>query len=154
MVTDTGHWIASEVKLDPKGAIGFVYVIIEKTTNKLYIGKKNFKGTGKKNKNVESNWKTYCSSSKSLQDLIKEKGVDSFEFIILEQYYTRGGLSFAETWSQVTCEVPSNNHRFFNRFIDKTTFKVTEPVTPRHKKRLRQVLKNYPLQEEKEDGHE
>jgi hypothetical protein len=95
------------------------------------------------NKGQASNWKTYTSSSSYLNDLIKEKGKDKFEFIILEEYHTVGGLSFAETWSQVFVETPSNNDEFMNRFIDKVTWKVTEPVTARHKRRLKHYMKKY-----------
>lgn len=112
-------------------------------TNCKYIGKKNFRGRGKKNKGVVSNWKSYTSSSKYLKELIKKKGKDKFKFIIIEQYYTLGGLSFAETWSQVVCETPSNNGEFMNRFIDKVTWKVTEPVSTRHRRRLKLYLRKY-----------
>lgn len=144
-ISDTGHWSRSVRDLDPENAAGFVYMIIEKSTGKKYIGKKNFRGRGAKNKGVESNWKSYSSSSKYLNELIKTHGKDAFEFIILEQYFTHGGLSFAEVWSQVVMETPSNNEEFINRFIDKVTWKVTEPVTSRHKKRLNYYVKNRPF---------
>lgn len=118
-------------------------MIVYTETNQKYIGKKNYKGRGKLNKGQASNWKTYTSSSSYLNDLIKEKGKDKFEFIILEEYHTVGGLSFAETWSQVVSETPSNNDEFMNRFIDKVTWKVTEPVTARHKRRLKHYMKKY-----------
>lgn len=142
-MSDTGHWIAQGLDLDPAGAIGFVYLIVDLETKQKYIGKKNFKGRGKANKGKQSNWKEYCSSSKAVQALIAEKGKDAFAFIILEQYFTLGGLSFAETWCQTICEIPSNNDEFLNRFIDKVTWKVTEPVTQRHRKRLRYYLNKY-----------
>ena len=123
--------------------IGFVYLIVDTETNQKYIGKKNFKGRGKLNKGVESNWKTYTSSSTYVQALIKEKGVEKFHFIILEQYKTVGGLSFAETWSQVVSETPSRNEEYLNRFIDKVTWKVVEPVTDRHKRRLKHYTRKY-----------
>jgi len=142
-VSKSGHWDHTGVKLDPASAVGFVYLIVYTETNQKYIGKKNFKGRGKVNKGQESNWKSYTSSSSYLNDLIKEKGKDKFKFIILEQYYSVGGLSFAETWSQVIAETPSKNDEFINRFIDKVTWKVTEPVTNRHKRRLANYLKRF-----------
>lgn len=143
MSSKTGHWDHTGIELTPESMVGFVYLIVYTETNQKYIGKKNFKGRGKLNKGVESNWKTYTSSSKYLQELIKEKGIDKFKFIILEQYRTVGGLSFAETWSQVVQEIPSNNDEYINRFIDKVTWKVTEPVTERHKKRLKHYVRKY-----------
>ena len=145
MTNRTGHWSAQGLVLDPEHAEGFVYLIIERSTGRIYIGKKNYRSRGKKTKGVQSNWKSYTSSSTFLNQLIKERGLDEFDFILLEQYYTRGGLSFAETWSQVHSETPSNNQRFLNRFIDKVTFKVTEPVTARHKKRLAYYLRKHPF---------
>lgn len=142
-MSKTGHWDHTGLKLDPDSAVGFVYLIIYRETNQKYLGKKNFKGRGKLNKGKESNWKSYTSSSKYLVDLIKEKGKDQFEFIILDQYYTAGGLSFAETWSQVFSETPSKNDEFMNRFIDKVTWKVTEPVTDQHKRRLKHYMRKH-----------
>lgn len=142
-MSKTGHWDHTGLKLDPASAVGFVYLIVYTETNQKYIGKKNFRGKGKLNKGQESNWKSYSSSSTYLNELIKEKGKDKFDFIILEQYYTVGGLSFAETWSQVVSETPSKNDEFINRFIDKVTWKVNEPVTDRHKRRLKHYIRKY-----------
>lgn len=144
IIAKAGLWFCTG-DLDPESADGFVYIIIDLDTNRKYIGKKNFRGKGKLNKGKPSDWKKYVSSSKYLKALIAEKGIERFRFAILEQYYTTGGLSFAETWSQVVCETPSKNDEFMNRFIDKVTWKVTEGVTARHKKRLREYLKRYPF---------
>jgi hypothetical protein len=141
-VSKYGHW-KTFGDLDPEKASGFVYIIIDKDTNRKYIGKKNFRGRGATNKGVESNWKTYTSSSKFLNELIKEKGKDRFRFAILEQYYTSGGVTFGEVWTQIVCEVPTNNEEFMNRYIDKITFKVTEPITARHRKRLSYYRSKY-----------
>ena len=143
MRNDYGHWKATGINLNPEKAIGFVYLIVEKDTKRKYIGLKHFRGAGKKNKGQQSNWKTYCSSSKYLQELIKERGKEQFDFFILDQYYTKGGLSFAEIWTQVVCECLSKNDEFMNRFIDKVSWKVTEPVTELHKKKLKSLLKKY-----------
>jgi len=142
-LSKTSHWDHTGLTLDPERAVGFVYLIVYKETNQKYIGKKNYKGRGKLNKGQESNWKSYTSSSSYLNDLIKEKGKENFVFIILEQYYSVGGLSFAETWSQVVAETPSKNDEFINRFIDKVTWKVTEPVTEQHKRRFKHYLRKY-----------
>lgn len=138
---DNGHWIFCE-ELDSNNAFGFIYIIKEKSTNMMYIGKKLFRGTGKTNNGKQSNWKTYTSSSKDLNAIINEKGKDAFDFYVLEQYYTRGGLSWAETWSQCYVEVPTNNHIWYNRFIDKVQWRSTEHITIRHKERLKQITEN------------
>ncbi len=135
---DNGHWEFPE-QLDHLNAFGFVYLLIDKTNGMMYIGKKLFKGTGKLNRGKQSNWKTYTSSSKDINAIIDEHGIDNFEFHVLEQYYTRGGLSWSETWSQCHVEVPTNNHIWYNRFIDKVQWRSTEVVTERHRKRLKKL---------------
>jgi hypothetical protein len=140
-----GHWKHYPKKLEPDRAIGFVYLIIDNTDNSKYIGMKLFRGRGRINRGKTSNWKTYTSSSKELNSRIVEKGKDNFTFIILEQYYTLGGLRFAEIWSQTVSETPSKNNEFINRFIDKINWKVTEPVTNNHKRRLTYWIKKFPF---------
>ena len=135
---DNGHWEFPE-QLDHENAFGFVYLIRNTATGMMYIGKKMFKGNGKLNKGKPSNWRVYTSSSKDINALIEENGIDSFEFHVLEQYYTRGGLSWAETWSQCFVEVPTNNHIWYNRFIDKVQWRSSETVSLRHRKRLNKL---------------
>jgi len=132
---DNGHWSFPE-QLDHENAFGFIYLIKNINTGMMYIGKKIFRGTGKINKGKPSNWRVYTSSSKDINNMIEEIGIDSFEFHVLEQYYTRGGLSWAETWSQCYVEVPTNNHIWYNRFIDKVQWRSSEVVSARHRKRL------------------
>lgn len=137
--TDNGHWCFCE-SLPADSASGFVYMIINKTSGMRYIGKKNFRGTGKLNKGKQSNWRTYTSSSKQLNEEIQKTGKENFEFYVIEYYHTKGAVSYAEAWSQHIAEIPTNNHRFYNRFIDKISWKVTEPITTRHKRRLKKLL--------------
>ena len=135
---DNGHWSFPE-QLDHENAFGFIYLIKNINTGMMYIGKKIFRGTGKINKGKPSNWRVYTSSSKDINNMIEEIGIDSFEFHVLEQYYTRGGLSWAETWSQCFVEVPTNNHIWYNRFIDKVQWRSSEVVSLRHRKRLNKL---------------
>jgi uncharacterized protein YneF (UPF0154 family) len=103
-------WIYKNKKLEeiPENAYGFVYKIspinIELFGDIYYIGCKSFynttnpkiskkkanelySGKGRKptrqKKIKESDWKTYFSSSKKLQDLIEENGKELFKFEIL-----------------------------------------------------------------------
>jgi hypothetical protein len=135
---DNGHWNFPE-QLDHENAFGFIYLIKDTTTGMMYIGKKIFRGTGKLNRGKPSNWRVYTSSSKDINALIEERGINSFEFYVLEQYYTRGGLSWAETWSQCHVEVPTNNHIWYNRFIDKVQWRSSEVVSVRHRRRLNKL---------------
>jgi hypothetical protein len=139
---NNGHW-RFDKNIDISKVFGFIYIIADVETGMMYIGKKQLKGAGKSNKGVESNWKSYTGSSKLVNDRIKEAGLDNFRFYVLEEYYTRGGLSWAETWTQCVVEVPSNNHIWYNRFIDKVMWKSSEIISTKHKKRLRALMKKY-----------
>ena len=101
---DTGHWYFPTT-FDTTTAFGFVYRIINMSTGKSYIGKKNFWSVtrktvkGKKRKQVitkESDWKTYCSSSKSVQEDIQSLGEHMFQFQILSLHKTKQELDFNE----------------------------------------------------------
>jgi hypothetical protein len=133
-----GHWIFDE----PLGGknFGFIYLIRDCETGKGYIGKKQFRGAGKMNKGVESNWQWYTSSCKDLVAAIKERGKENFEFIALEQYVNRGTLGYAETWSLMHVETPTNRHIWYNLLVNKISWPVKEAITDRHKKRIRDVL--------------
>lgn len=133
-----GKWQFPDI-LEFEDAYGFVYLIKNKLDDRCYIGKKAFKGAGKTTKGKPTNWRTYCGSSKTLLEDMSALGQDKFEFHVLEQYYTKGAVSWAETWSHCFVEVPSNHNKFYNRLIEKVIWKVTEPVTQRHKDRLQQL---------------
>lgn len=101
---DTGHWYFPTT-FDPTTCFGFVYRIINMQTGQSYIGKKQFWSVtrkavkGKKRKQVitkESDWKTYCSSSKSVQEDIQSLGKHMFQFHILSLHKTKQELDFNE----------------------------------------------------------
>jgi hypothetical protein len=101
---------------------GFVYYVACKDTNsehfgKWYIGMKSFwsvtnpriskkraleiySGRGPKKKKEQkiksSGWETYCSSSKELQSLINELGVDAFIWQIKSIHCSKTELALAE----------------------------------------------------------
>ena len=110
--SDIGHWNYNGDDFDPTEWLGFVYRIIEKDTGKEYIGKKSFwsnikkyKGRNPKKETIESNWKTYTSSSKYLNEQILLKGKDNYEFHIISLHTTEGCLSYAEIELQVKEDV-------------------------------------------------
>jgi len=137
-----GHWDFS-YKIDINKVHGFVYIIKNTESKMMYIGKKIVKGGGKKNKGVESNWKSYTSSSKTINEDIQKNGKDNYNFYILDTYNTKGGLSWAETWSQCIVEVPSNNLVWYNRFIDKVSWRSSEHISKLHKTRLKKLTKEF-----------
>ena len=130
---DNGHW---EFPEQMGKALGFIYVIRDNYMDKLYLGRKEFKtSTG-----LKTNWKTYESSSKHLNLLRKERPKSEFSFICVEQYQTKGGLSWAETWSLVQCKTPLNHKRWLNILIPKVSWAVKEDITERHIERLRNAI--------------
>jgi hypothetical protein len=82
--------------------VGFVYKIINHTTNKSYIGKKLFtksktyqKNKKRRRKRVESDWKTYTGSNTQLNEDV-ELG-HNLEKIILYLCKSKGWMSYYET---------------------------------------------------------
>ena len=109
------NWKINEV---PEDCVGFVYKITNKQTKKFYIGKKSFysrtskKVKGRTNKKwtvKESNWRSYCSSSKELQEDIKSLGIENFEFEILELCKSKRQMSYFETNYQFLFKVLETN---------------------------------------------
>lgn len=135
-----GHWEWKDEPLASKGYTGFIYVIHDTVNSKLYLGKKQFVGAGKLNKGVDSNWRWYISSSKELSESIKANGKDSFRFIAIEQYKSKGALSYAETWSLLFAQTPVYRHKWYNVLINKISWTVREPPTQRHKMNLRAIM--------------
>lgn len=122
---DTGHWFFP-TSFDPASAVGFVYRIINMSTGKSYIGKKQFWSRtrksvkGKKRKQTiisESNWKEYTSSSNQVNEDIKKFGKDQFQFLILSVHKTKQELDFAETKTQWQLDVASSD-KFYNGRIE------------------------------------
>ena len=131
-----GHWQFEEQMGD---GVGFIYVIRDMYMEKLYLGKKQYRVMRGVNKGKESNWKKYISSSKILQETFMNRPDEEFEFICLEEYKTKGGLRYAETWSLCYVDALCNS-LWLNGQIEKITWKVTEPVTERHKANLNKIL--------------
>lgn len=134
---DNGRWHFPE-QMGGKH-VGFIYVIRDKVLKRFYLGKKSFYGAGKSNKGVESNWRKYVSSSKLLKEMFEERPLDEFEFIVLEQYKTKGTLSYSETWSLCLVEAPTSVI-WYNTLIEKVSWSVKEPISDRHKDRLRRSM--------------
>ena len=132
-----GHWDFPEQMGD---GVGFIYEIMDTFMNRAYLGKKQFRGAGRLNAGEESNWKKYTSSSKELNANIKARPKEEFKFICLEQYKTKGTLSYAETWSLCLVEAPTSKV-WYNTLIEKVSWQVREQITKRHKERLQDVLR-------------
>jgi hypothetical protein len=128
-----GHWTFDE---QMGSGVGFIYVIRDNVLERFYLGKKLFYGMGTLNKGKESNWKKYTSSSKVLNELLKQRPKEEFDFICIEQYKTKGTLSYSETWSLCFVEAPTSK-QWYNTLIEKVSWNVKEPVSTKHKARLK-----------------
>lgn len=129
-----GHWKFPE---SMGVGCGFVYLIRDHVLERFYIGKK-FYGTAR------VNWKYYKTSSTLMAELFKERPHEEFEFICLEQYKTRGTVSYAETWTLCFVEAPTTK-MFYNTRIEKVSWNVKEPITERHKDRLIRAINWEPV---------
>ncbi|MDA8817042.1 hypothetical protein N9N32_00260 [Alphaproteobacteria bacterium] len=137
-----GQWKCN-FTLHPETHYGFIYLIKDLDSGEMYLGKKQYRNHGAKKKvirNQQSDWKQYCSSSTYLKDRIKDRQRKNFEFIILEEYEHLCDWSYAETWSLMFVEVPSNNAKWLNRRIDGVQWKAKVGITERHKKNLKANL--------------
>tara|TARA_B100001093_G_scaffold465842_1_gene483815 strand:- start:316 stop:717 length:402 start_codon:yes stop_codon:yes gene_type:complete len=115
-----------EYNITPEEYQGFVYQITELHTNKKYIGKKNFwkpkiLPINKKRKRrvrtrVESDWKTYFSSSQQIQRIVEEAGEDKFKREILKLCKTKGEMSYHEAKLQFKHNVLLRDD-YYNEFI-------------------------------------
>lgn len=113
--------------------VGFVYLIINNKSNKRYIGKKlshftktsvktvTLKSGIKKKKKVktqvESDWRTYWSSSVELQNDVKELGEENFTREILFYCQSKGTLSYIELREQILNKVLEDSTLWYNGII-------------------------------------
>lgn len=115
-----------EYNITPEEYQGFVYQITELHTNKKYIGKKNFwkpkilpinKSRKRRVRTrVESDWKTYFSSSQQIQRIVEEAGEDKFKREILKLCKTKGEMSYHEAKLQFEHNVLLRDD-YYNEFI-------------------------------------
>jgi hypothetical protein len=82
---------------------GFIYEITNNLTGKKYIGRKYFTEAKtrqvklkKKRTRVESNWREYWGSNKTLIEDIAKYGVENFTRVILMLCKTRGNTNYWE----------------------------------------------------------
>ena len=121
-------WVYNDNQFDdtPEEYQGFVYLITELETNKKYIGKKFFwkpktlpKTKTRKRRvktRVESDWRSYYGSSKEVQQIVEDKGSDSFKREILRLCKTKGECSYYEAKLQFEFDVLLRDD-YYNEFI-------------------------------------
>lgn len=139
---NNGHW-NYPIDIDINNWFGFIYRIVEKSTGKEYIGKKQFWAMrkrsykGRKNKKItykESDWKTYTGSSNTLNKQIEENGKDQYLFLIESLHESKGSLYYAEVEKQVKenvlreCLDDGITPKFYNGQISAVRFKPKLPT--------------------------
>jgi hypothetical protein len=122
---DTGHWLLKE-SVDLTDSYGFIYLITNNVTKRMYVGKKqcisNFKRKplkGRKNKRKdtrESDWKSYTGSSSDLNADIEKIGKDNFTFEILQTCTSKWELSYYELVEQLARNVLFDD-TYYNGFV-------------------------------------
>jgi len=133
-----GHWnFPEQMGIDK---VGFICAIRDLVLQRGYIGKKLYRKQGQINKGEEYPWRYYKSSSKTMAPLFAQRPIEEFQFICLEEYATKGGLGWAETWTMCMLEVPTTP-LWYNTRIEKVTWSVREGVTFRHKERMERLMK-------------
>jgi hypothetical protein len=112
---------------------GFVYLITNLVDGRQYIGKKlakfaktsiktvTLKSGEKKKKRiktkVDSDWRTYWSSSLELQNDVKALGEDKFTREIIHFCQTKGECSYLEMKEQIINEVLIQPDKWYNAFV-------------------------------------
>jgi len=114
--------------------LAFVYLITNSITNKKYIGLKTTKSSKtsiktvvnklgekvkkKKKIKIESDWRTYWSSSAELKKDIEELGEDKFKREILYFCKNKGTANYLEAREQFDKRVLENPDEWYNGIIN------------------------------------
>jgi len=146
-----GHWSTFGVHpkdFDTEKYFGFIYCIENTKTEQFYLGKKQFRTKGKKrskNYNKEMNWRGYTGSSTKLNHDISELGKENFIFKIVDLYVTKGGLYYAEAYTQMllgtmTDYLPDGKTpRWYNAQIGPVRFVPKEKPTPKNERFIKSI---------------
>lgn len=107
--------------------VGFVYIITDRSNNKMYVGKKTFwskktlpplKGKSRKRRKIiESNWKDYYGSSDLVKELLLEHGENNFYREILHFCKSKGEMGYLEAKEQFDRNVLLDD-RYYNGIIN------------------------------------
>ena len=117
----TWYYSGQEITELPDDVVGFVYLITNITTGKMYVGKKLAKfakttykvvklknGTKKRKKirsKINSDWQQYYGSSPNLTEDINQQGTDNFKREILYYCKSKSECSYIEAREQFSRRV-------------------------------------------------
>ena len=116
-----GHWLYKKT-LNAEDYFGFVYVITNLKTGRMYLGKKQYYSYHKTKRVKEKDWRNYTGSSKELNADIKKHGKNTFEFRVIKEYKTKGWLSYGECNLQhkldvLTQQLEDGERAYYNKSI-------------------------------------
>ena len=116
----------------PEDCVGFVYLITNKLTNRMYVGKKLAKfskttvktvklknGNKKKKKirsKIDSDWQTYYGSNEVLKKDVKDNGHEQFKREILHLCISKGDCGYLEAKEQFVRGVLESDE-YYNTWI-------------------------------------
>ena len=107
-----------------KKYIGFIYLLVQKSTGKKYIGRKllqkpKYTTVNKKKKKtmVSSDWMTYYSSSPVIIEFVKEHGTDDFTREILVFATSKGSMIYMEEMALYVVGALENPELWINENI-------------------------------------
>jgi hypothetical protein len=117
----TWYYNGQEVNELPEDCIGFVYLITNVATGRMYVGKKlakfskttyktvKLKNGNKKRKKIkskiDSDWQQYYGSSPNLTEDINQQGTDNFKREILYYCKSKAECSYIEAREQFSRRV-------------------------------------------------
>lgn len=105
------------------GSAGFVYLITNTITGRMYVGRKYFtstrkrKRTDKKRSTSSSDWMDYYGSSEELLEDVSKCGKDSFRREIISIHKTKGDTNIAEVKEQFRRNVLEDDN-YYNHNIN------------------------------------
>jgi hypothetical protein len=149
-----GHWIF-EQDFDIEDWFGFVYRIIELSTEREYIGKKQFfnyskrivkDGMNRKIVKKESDWKSYTGSSNSLNSAILENGKENYRFVMESLHKTKESLHHSEVNAQFIEDVletkltDGKTRKYYNKHISGVKFLPPEEVSVETRTKIKTTL--------------
>lgn len=119
----------------PKGAIGFIYLITHTTSGRKYIGRKLLTKAHRRQQNkkiirsrVESDWRSYWSSSPELLKLIEQEGTDNFVREVLLFAENKSALMYLEEKFQYGLGVLENDGWFNTNIRSKLFYRVVNKI--------------------------
>lgn len=129
---------------------GFVYLIVNTVTKRMYIGKKKtiseirvaVEGRVNKKKITKpSNWKSYYGSCLPLKQDIVKLGFDKFDRYILGAFDELHSVNYAEAHLQFELSVLMEDGHFYNGNIKVTCMR--PPLNEHYITRVHKILKDY-----------